>query len=98
MHILTVCKLWQVGQAGSLLPGEAGLLRKAEVEAHRKVAMQVQLLSTCFGWLPRLCVLRSLPQYAQHSAHEHGQCTNIFDPVSAPKGIDCNSIWHQPLA
>ncbi len=46
MHILTVCRLWQVVEPGSLLPGEAGLLRKAEVEAHRKVAMQVQLFTT----------------------------------------------------
>ncbi len=42
MHILTVCNFWQVVEAGSLLPGQAGVLRKAEVNAHRKVAMQVQ--------------------------------------------------------
>ena len=42
MHIMTVCSFWQVVEAGSLLPGQAGVLRKAEVDAHRKVAMQVQ--------------------------------------------------------
>ena len=48
MHILTVCNFWQVVEPGSLLPGQAGVLREAEVDAHRKVAMQVQSLSSCY--------------------------------------------------
>lgn len=83
MHILTVWRLWQVVQPGSLQPGEAGVLRKAEVEAHRKVAMQVDLSSTRRWWLPRLCVLYSLPHNAQYLAHEHGHCVNLLNPVSA---------------